>query len=106
MDWIALQAFCGAVLPPIIELFFKNVHKTAKAIVVVIFAIITVAIQMGIKGAWDLPLWQILLNVVSLMYFSIASFTFFWKKLFPNDTPPDIGVPITPDINATLTRSK
>lgn len=105
MDWIALQAFCGAVLPPIIELFFKNVHKNVKAVIVAIFAIVTIFLQMAVKGEWNVPVYQIVINFVSLMYFSIASFTFFWKKLFPNDTPPDVIVPVKTDNNyGTLTK--
>ena len=99
MDWITLQLVCGAVLPPLIELFFKNVHNKAKAIIVVVFAILTIFIQMGIKGEWNVPWYQIIINVIVLLYASIGAFYGFWKKLFPNDTPPNIIVPITPDQN-------
>jgi len=104
MDWIALQAFCGAVLPPIIELFFKNAHKKVKGVIVAIFAGVTIFLQMAVSGKWDVPVYQILINFVALMYFSIGSFSLFWKKLFPNDAPPDVIVPIKPDMNyGTLT---
>ena len=68
-------------------------------------AIVTIFLQMAVKGEWNVPVYQIVINFVSLMYFSIASFTFFWKKLFPNDTPPDVIVPVKTDNNyGTLTK--
>lgn len=109
INWLEIQLFCGTILPPLIEMFFKNVHKRVKTIIVFGFALVTVAIQMGVNGQWGmpelaLPWWQIGINFISLLYISITSFKGFWKQFFPNDTPPDIGVPIKEDVNyKTLT---
>jgi hypothetical protein len=109
IDWLGIQAVFGAIVPPLIELFFKNVHKTAKIVIVALVTLAMTFLQMGINGKWGLPelplpVYQIIINFFVLMYLSIGSFQGFWKKFFPNDTPPDIGVPIKEDNNyKTLT---
>jgi len=88
--WVILSGLIGVLLPPIIEIFSKNVKGKNKIIVVLVTSLVLAGVQAGtesllVEEGWSFQ--TILQNFIIIFGLAVNMWNMVWKQWFNEDSP-------------------